>query len=77
MSLAMLTVTYPEFRISLEPHGWDGLRWAAVRTKGADPGLYAVITPDLGEPHAVLAAATISQSGESGQADSRKPGRPL
>jgi hypothetical protein len=77
MSLARLTAAYPEFRISLEPRGWPELRWAAVRTRAADPGLYAVITPDLGELHAILAAAAISRPGESGQAGSRDPGLPL
>jgi hypothetical protein len=75
MSLAMLAVSYPEFRITLEPHGWHELRWAAVRVTAADPGLYAVITPDLGELRAVLAAA-VGRPGGSDVPGSREAGLP-
>jgi hypothetical protein len=63
VSPAMLAAAYPAFQISLEPRGSHQLRWAAVRKKATDQGLYAVVTPDLDELHAVLAAAAAGRPG--------------
>jgi hypothetical protein len=52
-----LAVTYPAFAITCQPRGWRGVQWEAIRKNGAEPGLYAVITADLAELGAVLAAA--------------------
>jgi hypothetical protein len=57
-SLALLTITYPAFTITCHTYGWRQPRWQAVRKNPADPGLYAIITPDLDELHATLAATT-------------------
>jgi hypothetical protein len=72
VNLALLALTYPAFRIGLEPGRSHRPRWSAVRKHRAAPGLYAVITPDLDELHAVL--ATASQSAEPGpHAGPREP----
>jgi hypothetical protein len=59
-NLALLTIAYPAFTITCHPHGWRQPRWEAVRKNSAHPGLYALITPDLDELRATL-AATITQ----------------
>ena len=74
MNLALLVVAYPAFAFSWHPHAWREPRWAAVRKNAADPGLYAVVTPDLGELHATLTAAGIEPASLSPQAGPREPG---
>jgi hypothetical protein len=60
MNLASLVVAYPAFTISWYPHPWREPRWAAVRKNVTDPGLYAVVTPDLSELHATLSTAGVA-----------------
>jgi len=52
----LLILAYPAFTITRQTCTWRKPRWEAVRKNTADPGLYAVITPDLDELAAVLAA---------------------
>jgi hypothetical protein len=60
MNLALLVVAYPAFKFSWYLHPSREPRWAAVRKNAADPGLYAVVTPDLNELHAALTTAGIA-----------------
>lgn len=55
MDLSLLAIAFPAFTITCHPNGWREPRWEAVRRNPADPGLYAAITPDLAELHAILA----------------------
>ena len=52
----LLTLAYPAFTITGHQYTWRRPRWEAVRKNTAEPGLYAVVTPDLGELADVLAA---------------------
>jgi DMSO/TMAO reductase YedYZ heme-binding membrane subunit len=52
----LLTLAYPAFTITCHHHTWRKPRWEAVRKNTADPGLYAIVTPDLAELAAALAA---------------------
>jgi hypothetical protein len=52
----LLTLAYPAFTITRHPCTWRRPRWEAVRKNTTEPGLYAVITPDLDELATVLAA---------------------
>jgi hypothetical protein len=54
--LSLLTLAYPAFIITRQHCTWRRPRWEIVRKNPADPGLYAVITPDLDELRAILAA---------------------
>lgn len=47
--LRLLTLTYPAFRFRRERAPRGGLRWAAERINGLDPGLHTLITADLHE----------------------------
>jgi hypothetical protein len=60
MDLTLLMTAFPAFTITCYPHGWREPRWEAVRRNPADPGLYAVITPDLAELHAILATTELA-----------------
>jgi hypothetical protein len=69
----LLTIAYPAFRITRHDGTCRPSRWEAVRKNPVDPGLYAVITPDLDEIRAVL-AATITVTTSAGLC---RPGEPL
>jgi hypothetical protein len=76
MDLSLLAVAFPAFTITCHPHGWREPRWEAVRAHGADPGLYAVITPDLSELLAILTTATgIQPGGPAPGTGPREPGQ--
>jgi len=55
--LNRLAAAHPAFRFGTQ-RGWDRtrLRWVAERINGLNPGLHIVITADLTELHAALAA---------------------
>jgi hypothetical protein len=55
MNLGLLAIAYPQFAISALPGG-RRLRWQVVRRNATDPGLYAIITPDLTEAYQAMAA---------------------
>jgi hypothetical protein len=76
MNLALLVLAYPAFAFSWYPHAWREPRWAAVRKNAADPGLYALVTPDLGELHATLTAAGIERASPGPQAGPGEPEPP-
>jgi hypothetical protein len=59
----LLTIAYPAFTITRQHYTWRNPRWEAVRKNPAAPGLYAVITPDLDELSAVLAATITIKAG--------------
>jgi hypothetical protein len=78
MDLSLLAIAFPAFTITCHPHGWREPRWEAVRTHGADPGLYAVISADLGELLAILTTATgIQLAGPELGIAPREPGPAL
>jgi hypothetical protein len=52
----LLTLAYPAITITCHHHTWRKPRWEVVRKNNADPGLYTIVTPDLDELAAVLAA---------------------
>jgi len=54
--ISRLTVAYPAFRFGCQMVGRHGSCWVAERKNGLHPGLHTVITSDLGELHAALAA---------------------
>jgi hypothetical protein len=57
VNLTLLRIAYPQFWFwRFARGGRHRLRWTAVRKNGADPGLYAVVTADLSELAAALAA---------------------
>jgi hypothetical protein len=74
MNLALLVVAYPAFTFSWYPHPSREPRWAAVRKNAADPGLYALVTPDLSELHAALTSAGIEPAGLGPDAVPTGPG---
>jgi hypothetical protein len=55
LDMGMLMLAYPQFAITAIP-GRRRVRREIVRRNSADPGLYAVITDDLAEAYAALAA---------------------
>jgi hypothetical protein len=61
----LLTLAYPEFTIGQSERGRNGPAWAAIRKDPAQPGLYAIVTPDLDELREVLARHTDQHSGTS------------
>jgi hypothetical protein len=54
--LVRLARLYPAFRFTREPFGWKGARWVAERLDRPVDGLHVVITDDLTELQAALAA---------------------
>lgn len=72
MDLSLLVAAFPAYTFTCHPHGWRGPRWEAVRRNPADPGLYALITADLSELHAILTAA----SEPAGPPPASQPGPP-
>lgn len=56
VNLILLQIAYPQFWFWRFARGGRRLRWAAVRKNGADPGLYTMVTADLDELAAALAA---------------------
>jgi hypothetical protein len=74
MNLAVLVVTYSAFTFSWCPYPWREPRWAAVRKNAADPGLYALVTPDLSELHAALTTAAVEPAALGPQAGPTEPG---
>jgi hypothetical protein len=73
-TLAQLTLTYPAISITLETYGWRQPRWTAIRRHGTGPGLYAAITPNLSELHAILATSQPAQ--HNPHTALREPGPP-
>jgi hypothetical protein len=68
----LLILAYPAFTITCHHYTWRRPRWEAVRKNTAEPGLYAVVTPDLGELADVLAATiTITTQTAKPEADPR------
>jgi hypothetical protein len=61
----LLTLAYPAFTITRQHYTWRRPRWEAIRKDPAASGLYAVITPDLDELAAALAAITTTASAVS------------
>jgi hypothetical protein len=74
MNLALLVVAYPAFMFSWYQHPSREPRWAAVRKNAADPGLYALVTPDLSELHAALTTAAVEPAALGPQAGPTEPG---
>jgi hypothetical protein len=74
LNLTLLRIAHPEFRFCQYTRGGRGLRWAAVRRNGADPGLYAAVTGDLDELHTALAAD--QAQARPGPASAARPPRP-
>jgi hypothetical protein len=66
LDLPMLAVAFPAFTITCHPHGWREPRWEAVRKQSAEPGLYAVVTPDQAELLTILTAAQSAWPPEPG-----------
>ncbi len=54
--LGVLIACYPQFRFCRARIGHRGLRWVAERIDGTRSGLHTMITPDLRELLAALAA---------------------
>jgi hypothetical protein len=52
--IALLARAYPEFSIGQSSRGRHGLTWTVIRKDATQPGLYAVVTPDLGELRDIL-----------------------
>jgi hypothetical protein len=53
--IPLLALAYPEFSIGQSSRGRHGPTWTVIRKDPTQPGLYAVVTPDLDELRAVLA----------------------
>jgi hypothetical protein len=66
LDLSLLAFAYPAFTITCHPYTWREPRWEAVRKHGTDPGLYAVITPELGELLSILTTAQPAEPPELG-----------
>ena len=59
MNLGLLMIAYPQFAVTaLAWPGRSRWRWQVVRRNAADPGLYAIITPDLTEAYQAIAAGS-------------------
>ncbi len=57
MNLGLLMIAYPQFAVTaLAWPGRSRWRWQVIRRNPADPGLYAIITPDLTEAYQAMAA---------------------
>jgi hypothetical protein len=54
--LALLTISYPAFTITRQHYASRRPRWEIIRKNPQEPGLYALITPDLAEARVILAA---------------------
>jgi hypothetical protein len=65
--IPLLAMAYPEFIISEPGPGRNGPTWAIIRKNPAQPGLYAAVTPDLGELSDILALHASQQPDGSGQ----------
>jgi hypothetical protein len=63
---SFLTAAFPEFTITCQPRGWRETQWEAVRKHSTHPGLYAVVSSDLSELLAILAAAQPAGPSEPG-----------
>jgi hypothetical protein len=64
--IRLLALAYPEFRIGQSSRGRHGPAWTVIRKDPAQPGLYAAVTPDLGELRAVLARHATWQADNGG-----------
>jgi hypothetical protein len=53
--ISLLAMAYPEFSIGQSSRGRHGPAWTVIRKDPTQPGLYAAVTPDLGELRAILA----------------------
>lgn len=54
--IPLLALAYPEFTIGQAGRGRHGPAWTVIRKDPAQPGLYAVVTPDLAELRGILAS---------------------
>jgi hypothetical protein len=61
--ISLLTKAYPEFTISEPGPGRNGLTWTVIRKDPGQAGLYAAVTPDLGELRGILARHSTQQPG--------------
>lgn len=61
--IPLLAMAYPEFAIIGPAPGRNGPAWAVIRKDPAQPGLYAVVTPDLAELRDILARHASNQPG--------------
>ncbi len=60
-SMPLLAMAYPEFSIGQSSRGRHGSAWTVVRKDPAQPGLYAIVTSDLGELRDILARHATQQ----------------
>lgn len=74
--LSLLTLAYPAFTITRQHYTWRRPRWEIVRKNPGEPGLYAVITPDLEELRAILAANVTTQAAPRSAAAPAAPWSP-
>jgi hypothetical protein len=63
--IRLLAMAYPEFSIGQSSRGRYGPAWTVIRKDPAQPGLYAAVTPDLGELRAILARHAAQQTDDS------------
>jgi hypothetical protein len=61
--IPLLAMAYPEFIFREPGPGRNGPTWAVVRKDPAQPGLYAIVTPDLAELRDILARHASQQPG--------------
>lgn len=67
--IPLLAMAYPEFSIGQSSRGRHGPAWTVIRKDPTQPGLYAIVTPNLGELRAILARHAAQQTDGS----NRKP----
>lgn len=54
--IRILALAYPEFTMGQSVRGRHGPAWTVIRKDPAQPGLYAVVTPNLAELRDILAS---------------------
>lgn len=59
--IPLLALAYPEFSIGQSSRGRNGPAWTVIRKDPTQPGLYAAVTPDLGELREILARHAAQQ----------------
>jgi hypothetical protein len=64
--MPLLAMAYPEFSIGPSGRGRHGPAWMVIRKDPAQPGLYAAVTPDLGELRDILARHATQHAESSG-----------